>query len=179
MQIVAAITRLYPSQMQPAISAVIARLDKKCILQIAGATLGLHQKWILQIAAVIAILYWYHKCNLQIAAAIARLDEKCIVLPLLQDDTTNAYYKLLLLLQDYTKNAYCKLLFCKVLPSLRGVVKFAYWKLILIFKKYFEMQCHLNSKYSLLSARPFDKRTETASEQQYFQFLWYKILILI
>ena len=108
---------------------------------------------------------------MQIAAAIARLDEKCILLLLLPDDTTNAHYKLLLLLQDYIKNAYCKLLFCKVLLSLRGVVKFAHWKLIPIFKKYFELQCHLNSMYSLLSARPFDKRTETAPEQQYFQFL--------
>ena len=64
----------------------------------------------MQIVAAIARLYWYHKCNLQIAAAIARLDEKCLLAPLLQDDTINAYYKLLLLLQDYTKNAYCKLL---------------------------------------------------------------------
>ena len=163
------------------IAAAFARLYwyHKCNLQISAAIARLNEKCILQIAAVIARLYWYYKWNLQIAAAIARLDEKCILLPLLQDDTTNAYYKLLLLLQDYIKNAYCKLLFCKVLLSLRGVVKFAYWKLIPIFKKYFELQCHLNSMYSLLSARPLDKRTETASEQQYFQFLWYKILILI
>ena len=162
------------------IAAAFARLYwyHKCNLQISAAIARLNEKCILQIAAVIARLYWYYKWNLQIAAAIARLDEKCILLPLLQD-TTNAYYKLLLLLQDYIKNAYCKLLFCKVLLSLRGIVKFAYWKLIPIFKKYFELQCHLNSMYSLLSALPLDKRTETASEQQYFQFLWYKILILI
>ena len=81
-----------------------------CNLQIAAATPRLYQKCTLQIDAVIARLYWCHKCNLQIAAAIARLDEKCLLLPLLQDDTTNAYYKLMLFLQDYTKNAYCKLL---------------------------------------------------------------------
>ena len=133
----------------------------------------------MQPAIFVAIARLEEKCILQIAAAIARLDEKCILLLLLQDDTTNAHYKLLLLLQDYIKNPYCKLLFCKVLLSLRGVVKFAYWKLIPIFKKYVELQCHLNSMYSLLSARPFDKRTETASVQQYFQFLRYKILILI
>ena len=33
----------------------------------------------MQIVAVFARLYWYHKCNLQISAAIARLDEKCIL----------------------------------------------------------------------------------------------------
>ena len=167
MQIVAAIARLY--------------WYHKCNLQIAAATPRLYQKCILQIDAVIARLYWYHKCNLQIAAAIARLDEKCLLAPLLQDDTTNAYYILLLLLQDYTKNAYCKLLLLQsvVKLSLRSVVKFAYWKLLLKFKKYFELQCHLNSIYPLLSARPFDKRTEPASVLQYFQFLRYKILLLI
>ena len=96
MQIVAAFVRLY--------------WYHKCNLQIAAATPRLYQKCTLQIVAVIARLYWCHKCNLQIAAAIARPDENCILLPLLPDDTTNAYYKLLLFLQDYTKNAYCKLL---------------------------------------------------------------------
>ena len=33
----------------------------------------------MQIVAAIARLYWYHKCNLQIAVAIARLDEKSIL----------------------------------------------------------------------------------------------------
>ena len=53
----------------------------------------------MQIVATFARLYWYHKCNLQIAAATPRL-------------TKNAYYKLMLLLQDYTDitNAICKLL---------------------------------------------------------------------
>ena len=63
--------------------------------------------------------------------------------------------------------------FCKVLLSLPGVVKYANWKMIPKVKKYCELQCHLNSMYPLLSARPFDKRTETASEQKYFQFSSY------
>ena len=161
MQIVAAFARLY--------------WYHKCNLQIAAATLRLYQKCILQIAAVIARLYWYHKCNLQIAAAIARLDEKCLLAPLLQD-TTNAYYKLLLLLQDYTKNAYCKLL---LLQSVAVTAKRCQICILETASEIQEIQCHLNSKYSLLSARPFDKRTETASVQQYFQFLRCKILILI
>ena len=162
MQIVAAFARLY--------------WYHKCNLQIAAATPRLYQKCILQIDAVIARLYWYHKCNLQIAAAIARLDEKCILLLLLQDDTTNAYYKLLLLLKDYTKNAYCKLL---LLQSVAVTAKRCQICILETASEIQEIQCHLNSKYSLLSARPFDKRTETASVQQYFQFLRCKILILI
>ena len=103
-------------------------------------------------------------------------NEKCILLPLLQDDTTNAYYKLLLLLQDYTKNAYCKLL---LLQSVAVNAKRCQICILETASEIQEIQCHLNSKYSLLSARPFDKRTETASMRQYFQFLRYKILILI
>ena len=33
----------------------------------------------MQIVAAIARLYWYHKCNLQIAAATPRLYQKCIL----------------------------------------------------------------------------------------------------
>ena len=100
---------------------------------------------------------------------------------LLQDytDTTNAYYKLLLLLQDYTKNAYCKLLLLQSVAVSAKRCQICIRKLLLKLKKYFELQCHLNSIYPLLSARPFDKRTETASVLQYFQFLRYKILLLI
>ena len=149
------------SQMQPTNCCCYSKIDQKCILQID---------------AVIARLYWYHKCNLQIAAAIARLDEKCILLPLLQDDTTNAYYKLLLLLQDYTKNVYWKLL---LLQSVAVTAKRCQICILETASEIQEIQCHLNSIYSLLSASPFEKRTETASVQQYFQFLQYKILILI
>ena len=99
-----------------------------------------------------AIARWYHKCILQNGCCYCKIISKMLI--------ANCF-------------------FSKVLPSLRGVVKVAYWKLIPKFKKYFELQCHLNSTYSLLSARPFDKRTENASEQQYFQFFWYNILILI
>ena len=81
----------------------------------------------MQIVAAIARLYWYHKCNLQIAAATPRLYQKCI----LQIDAVIArlywYHKcnlqiaaaiarldekciLLPLLQDDTTNAYYKLL---------------------------------------------------------------------
>ena len=96
------------------------------------------------------------------ATAIARWYHKCI----LQIDAVLArlYQKCLLQIAAFTKCCcHCE----------------AYWKLISKFKKYFESQCQLNSIYSLLSARPFDKRTETASVQQYFQFLRCKILILI
>ena len=164
MQIVAAFARLY--------------WYHKCNLQIAAATPRLYQKCILQIDAFIARWYWYHKCNLQIAAAIARVDEKCLLLPLLQDDSTNAYYKLLLLLQDYTKNAYWKLLLLQSVDvTAQLTAKRCQICILETASEIQEIQCHLNSIYSLLSARRFDKRTETASVQQYFQFLRYKILI--
>ena len=118
----------------------------------------------MQIVAAFARLYWYHKCNLQIAAATPRLYQKCI----LQIDAVIArlywYHKCNLQIaaaiarldekcnckmipQMHTTNCCCywkiipKMLianccFCKVLPSLRSVVKFAYWKLLLKFKKY-------------------------------------------
>ena len=51
------------SQLQPAnFCCYIARLDEKCILQIAAANAR-----------------WYQKCILQIAAAIARLYQKCLL----------------------------------------------------------------------------------------------------
>ena len=72
------------------IAVAIARLDEKCILQIATATLKIVPKMDTTNCCCYCQIILIPKWNLQIAAAIARLDEKCMLLPLLQDDTTNA-----------------------------------------------------------------------------------------
>ena len=63
----------------------------------------------MQIVAAFARLYWYHKCNLQIAAATLRLYQKCI----LQIDAAvvRLYQKCLLQIATFTK-FYCH---CKAL----------------------------------------------------------------